>query len=164
MANLSLKGLWIPIEILTDKNLSDKEKTILSIILFLSKENNTCFCTNGTISELLNISSKQVSKLINSLKAKGYIAVTMKYKENSKQIETRTIKPIQEMFNTSTSKVLYPSPTIVPYPMEQKVKDNKYIINNNKNNNKGYCNYEQRDYDKEGFDWNSLYANNNFTS
>lgn len=78
MANLNLKGLWIPIEILTDKNLSDKEKTILSIILFLSKENNTCFCTNGTISELLNISSKQVSKLINSLKAKGYICVTMK--------------------------------------------------------------------------------------
>ena len=27
MANLNLKGLWIPIEILTDKNLSDKEKT-----------------------------------------------------------------------------------------------------------------------------------------
>ena len=156
MANLNLKGLWIPIEILTDKNLSDKEKTILSIILFFSKENNNCFCTNGIISELLNISSKQVSKLINSLKAKGYIGVTMKYKENSKQIERRTIKPIQEKFNTSPSKVLY--------PIEQKVKDNKYIINNNKNNNKGYCNYEQRDYDKEGFDWNSLYANNNFTS
>ena len=114
MANLNLKGLWIPIEILTDKNLSDKEKIILSIILFLSKENNNCYCTNVTISELLNISSKQVSKLINSLKAKGYIAVTMKYKENSKQIETRTIKPIQEKFNTSPSKVLYPSPTKVP--------------------------------------------------
>lgn len=163
MANLNLKGLWIPIEILADKNLSDKEKTILSIILFLSKENNNCFCTNGTISELLNISSKQVSKLINSLKAKGYIAVTMKYKENSKQIETRTIKPIQEKFNTSPSKVLYPSPTKVLYPMEQKVKDNKNNINKY-NNKKGYCNYEQRDYDKEGFDWNSLYANNNFTS
>ena len=39
------------IEILADKNLSDKEKIILSIILFLSKENNNCFCTNGTISE-----------------------------------------------------------------------------------------------------------------
>ena len=93
----------------------------------------------------------------------GYIAVTMKYKENSKQIETRTIKPIQEKFNTSPSKVLYPSPTKVPYPMEQKVKDNKYNINKY-NNKKGYCNYEQRDYDKEGFDWNSLYANNTFTS
>lgn len=77
----------------------------------------------------------------------------MKYKENNKQIETRKIKPIQEKFNTSHSKVLY--------PMEQKVKDNKYIINNN---NKGYYKYEQRDYDKEGFDFNSLYANNNFTS
>ena len=26
MSNLNLKGLWIPIEILIDKNLSDKEK------------------------------------------------------------------------------------------------------------------------------------------
>ena len=83
----------------------------------------------------------------------------MKYKENSKQIETRTIKPIQEKFNTSPSKVLYPSPTKVPYPMEQKVKDNKNNINKY-NNKKGDCNYEQRDYEKEGFDLNSLYANN----
>ena len=44
MSNLNLKGIWIPIEVLTDKNLSDKEKMILAIILFLSKENNNCFC------------------------------------------------------------------------------------------------------------------------
>ena len=49
--------------------------------------------------------------------------------------------------------------------MEQKVKDNKYNINKYKNtNNKRLCNFEQRDYEKEGFDFNSLYANNNFTS
>ena len=41
MSNLNLKGIWIPIEVLTDKNLSDKEKMILAIILFLSKENNS---------------------------------------------------------------------------------------------------------------------------
>ena len=46
MSNLNLKGIWIPIEVLTDKNLSDKEKMILAIILFLSKENNNCFCNN----------------------------------------------------------------------------------------------------------------------
>ena len=40
MANLNLKGIWIPIEILTDKKLSDKEKNIYAIILCLSKENN----------------------------------------------------------------------------------------------------------------------------
>ncbi len=28
MSNLSLKGIWIPVEILTDKKLSDKEKEI----------------------------------------------------------------------------------------------------------------------------------------
>ena len=35
MSNLNLKGLWIPIEILTDTNLSDKEKHIYSIVIFL---------------------------------------------------------------------------------------------------------------------------------
>ena len=38
MSNLNLKGLWIPIEVLTDKNLSDKEKVIFSLIVFLSQE------------------------------------------------------------------------------------------------------------------------------
>lgn len=67
MSNLNLKGLWIPIEILTDKNLSDKEKNIYSLVIFLSQEKQYCFCTNKTISELLNISVTQVSKLVNSL-------------------------------------------------------------------------------------------------
>ena len=61
MSNLNLKGVWIPIEILIDDNLSDKEKLIYSIILFLSKENNYCYCNNSSLSELLNISTTQVS-------------------------------------------------------------------------------------------------------
>ena len=67
MSNLNLKGVWILIEILTDKKLSDKEKNIYAIILYLSKENNYCYLTNKSISELLNISITQVSKLVNSL-------------------------------------------------------------------------------------------------
>ena len=39
MSNLNLKGIWIPIEILTDNKLSDKEKIIYTIIIYLSKEN-----------------------------------------------------------------------------------------------------------------------------
>lgn len=142
MSNLNLKGLWIPIEILTDKNLSDKEKHIYSLVIFLSQEKQYCFCTNKTISELLNISVTQVSKLVNSLKDKGYINIEMVYKENSKEVDIRKLIPIEEKF-----------------------KDNKYNINKYKNtNNKRLCNFEQREYEKEGFDWNSLYANNNFTS
>ena len=93
LSNLNLKGLWIPIEILTDTKLSDKEKHIYSIIMFLSKENNYCYCTNSNISELLNISITQVSKLVNSLKKKGYIDIEIKYKDNSKEIESRKLIP-----------------------------------------------------------------------
>lgn len=103
MSNLNLKGLWIPVEILTDTNLSDKERIIYSIIIFLSKENNYCYCTNSNISELLNISITQVSKLVNSLKKKGYIDIEIKYKENSKEIETRKLIPKMDtpLFNKS---------------------------------------------------------------
>ena len=164
MLNLNLKGIWIPIEILSDKNLSDKEKHIYSLIIFLSQEKQYCFCTNKTISQLLNISITQVSKLVNSLKDKGYINIEIVYKENSKEVDIRKLIPIEEKLNTLLNKSLIPSPTKFQYPIEEKFKDNKYNKNKYKNNKKGYCNYEQRDYDKEGFDWNSLYANNEFAT
>ena len=157
MSNLNLKGLWMPIEILTDKNLSDKEKVIYSLIVFLSQEKHYCFCTNKIISELLNISITQVSKLVNSLKIKGYINIEMIYKENSKEIDVRKLIPIEEKLNTLFNKSLIPSPTKLQYPPREKFKDNKYNINKYKNNNKSNCNFEQRNYN--GFDWNSLYEN-----
>ena len=163
MSNLNLKGLWIPIEILTDKNLSDKEKHIYSLAIFLSQEKQYCFCTNKTISELLNISVTQVSKLVNSLKDKGYINIEMVYKENSKEVDIRKIIPIEEKLNTLFNKSLIPSPTKLQYPTREKFKDNKIY---NKNNNKIYnndkqnfkktkANFEERTY--EGFDFNTLY-------
>ena len=39
MITKKLKGLWIPVEVLLNKDLSDKERIILSKILYLSKEN-----------------------------------------------------------------------------------------------------------------------------
>ena len=92
----------------------------------------------------------------------------MVYKENSKEVDIRKLRPIEEKLNTLFNKSLIPSPTKLQYPIEEKLKDNKdnkYNINKYKNtNNKRLCNFEQRDYEKEGFDFNSLYANNNFTS
>lgn len=162
MSNLNLKGIWIPIEILTDEKLSDKEKIIYAIILYLSKENNYCYLTNKTISELLNISITQVSKLVNSLKNKKYIDIELIYKENSKQVEMRKLIPINK--NTYLTKVKYPLQQNFNTPIEEKFKDNKY---NNKNiskyNNakqnfrKSRANFEQRDY--TNYDFTKLYAN-----
>lgn len=38
MANTNIKGIWLPIDILINSELNDKEKIILSLILFFSKE------------------------------------------------------------------------------------------------------------------------------
>lgn len=167
MSNLNLKGVWIPIEILTDNKLSDKEKTIYAIILYLSKENNYCYLTNKSISELLNISITQVSKLINSLKNKNYISIELIYKENSKQIEMRKLIPIVKNNDTYLTKVKHPLQPNFHTPIEEKFKDNKYNnkninINNKYNSNnkiykKSKANFEERDY--TGYDFTKLYAN-----
>ena len=135
------KGVWITYEILTDIKLNDKEKFVYSMILYLSKEKE-CIMSNSYISELLNITKIQASRIINSLKKKGYIKVDIIYKENSREIALRKITPIYK--NVNTYKQINTS------PINTNVKE---IINNNKNKYKS-----DRDY--SNFDWTSLYANN----
>ena len=141
------KGIWIPYEVLTDKKLNDKEKMIYSMILSLSKEND-CTISNTYISNLLNICNVQASRIINSLKKKGYIIVKIIYKENSKEIALRKIIPINKYVNTPKQ--------ISDEPINKNVKD---IINNNKIYNKDNCRSKNgRDY--SNFDWTSSYVNN----
>ena len=135
------KGVWIPYEILTDIKLNDKEKFVYSMIRYLSKEKE-CIMSNSYISELLNITKIQASRIINSLKKKVYIKVDIIYKENSREIALRKITPIYK--NVNTYKQINTS------PINTNVKE---IINNNKNKYKS-----DRDY--SNFDWTSLYANN----
>lgn len=166
-----LKGLWIPVEVLLNKDLSDKEKIILSMILYLSEENKSCFASNKYIASIVNVTANRVSKIISSLKEKEYIKVKLKYKTNSKEIEQRQITPIVQNINRYNSKSQegietnnYLDSQNQQYPIYNKDKD---IINNikNKNNynkwdtckkkNTSYGN--DRNYDD--FDWSSLYAN-----
>ncbi len=155
MSSLNLKGIWIPIEILTDDKLSDKEKIIYAIIIYLSKENQYCFLTNKTISELLNISVTQVSNLINSLKSKEYIDTELIYKENTKQVEMRKLIPIKNE-DTYLRKVKYPLQANFNTPIKEKFKNNKYN-SDKKFQKKSMANFEQRKYDD--IDFTRLYAN-----
>lgn len=99
MNKFNLKGLWIPVEILLDKVLSDKEKIILSMIIYLSKDKGYCFATNNYFSDILNVTVVSISRIINSLKKKKYIKVNINYKSNSKEIENRQIMPSKEVMN-----------------------------------------------------------------
>lgn len=99
MATQRLKGLWIPAEILLNVELSDKEKIILAMILYLSEETKSCFASNKYIANIVNVTADRVSKIISSLKNKKYIQVYLKYKKESKEIEQRQIIPIVQMNN-----------------------------------------------------------------
>ena len=132
-----LKGLWIPAEILLNKDLSDKEKIILSMILYLSEETKSCFASNKYIANIVNVTANRVSKIISSLKDKEYIKVKLKYKTDSKEIEQRQITPIVENINRYNSKSQegigtnnYLDSQNQLYPIYDKDKD---IINNIKN-------------------------------
>ena len=56
MSNLNLKGIWIPIEILTDDKLSDKEKMIIDKRFFLGR-------TQMEVADEIGISQAQVSRI-----------------------------------------------------------------------------------------------------
>ena len=125
------KYIILPEYITKDRNLTDKEKSIYSMILSLSK-NQECIMSNSYISSMLNISKVHSSRLISSLRDKGYINVKIVYKENSKEILKRILTPI----NTDVKDIL-------------------------KNNNINYNNWKYKsDRDYSNFDFSKFYANN----
>ena len=164
MNKQKLKGLWIPAEILLNEELTDKEKLILAMILYLSEETSSCFASNKYIANIVNVTADRVSKIISSLRDKNYI-------KDSKEIEERQILPIVENINRCSQKHLegidinnYSDSQKQPYPIGDNDKD---IINNIKNKN----NYNKEDTHKkknipyrsdrnyDDFNWDSLYAN-----
>ena len=173
MATQRLKGLWIPAEILLNEELTDKEKIILAMILYLSEETKSCFASNKYIANIVNVTADRVSKIIGSLREKSYIKVKLKYKTDSKEIEQRQILPIVENINRCSQKQLEGigiNNDLDSQKQLYSVGDNdKDIINNIKNKNNyskeshikknNKANFEQRDY--TGFDFTKLYANAN---
>lgn len=164
-----LKGLWIPAEILLNEDLSDKEKIILAIILYLSEETKSCFASNKYIANIVKVTHERVSKIISSLKDKGYVSVKLKYKTDSKEIEETQIIPIAQNINRYSQKHLedigisnYSNSQKQPYPIGDNDKD---IINNIKNNYNKEDTHKKKnipyrsDRNYDDFNWHSLYAN-----
>ena len=166
-----IKGLWIPADILLDEKLTDKEKIILSMIIYLSDETGNCFASNQYIATVVKVTPNRVSKIISSLKNKKYIQVILKYKKQSKEIEQRQIISIVQMNNGDSQNKqegIGENNNLDSQNEQQPIgESNKDIINNikNKNNynneshtkNNNKANFDQRDY--TGFDFTGLYAN-----
>lgn len=85
------KGVWIPKEIWLDNELSWIEKLVLVEIDSLAVLEKGCIATNEYLGKFFNLSKDRISKIISSLKNKGYIEVNLIYKPNTKQILQRRI-------------------------------------------------------------------------
>lgn len=161
MQENNLKGLWIPYEILTNENLSDKEKYIYSIILFFSKNDGYCTTTNKYIATIVNLSDTRVSKLISSLSKKKYVQVITNFQDTTRQIINKKIIPLVKYDNStylkSTTNIDNNNNSFSRKDTNTIGKNNKYINNNKYNNYKNRFNDNRRIYSVE--DLESLYAN-----
>ena len=119
MSKQKLKGLWIPAEILLNNDLSDKEKIILSMILYLSDNTGSCFASNKYLSQLFDIPEQTISRKIKLLENKKYI--TIEYKKRGCEIIERNIR-LTKLLNDDKQKCVS--------TINKIVKDNNININN----------------------------------
>lgn len=71
-----VKGIWIPIEIWKDENLTWNEKILFLEIDSFTSQDKDCFFSNEYIAELLGISETNANKTLSSLIKKGYVIKT----------------------------------------------------------------------------------------
>ena len=70
------KGIWIPIEIWEDKNLTWNEKILFLEIDSFTSRNTDCFFSNEYIANLLGITENSANRVLSSLIQKGYVTKT----------------------------------------------------------------------------------------
>lgn len=129
----AFKGVWIPKEIWTDKNLTIQEKHFLCEIDSLDNEQG-CFATNAYFAEFFGLSKKRVSVVINELIRKKYITSRVEYKEGTKEISKRVLKVSGIPLSPKSGSDLSPESGV---PIPENGEDNNTINNTKKNNTKG---------------------------
>ena len=118
----------IPATIRYDKNITPNAKLLYAEITTLCNEKGYCWASNAYFAELYGVSKTSVSNWISSLQKNGYICVDMIYKENSKEIQNRYIR----ILNDPMKEILTGYERNLQYPMKENFTDNTKIINNKK--------------------------------
>lgn len=95
--NDNFKGIWIPKEILYNKNLGQTEKLLISSIFTLDNGKG-CYATNGYFADLIGISKGRVSKVINKLIKLCYLNSKIICKLTTKEVEKRILKVNSQKF------------------------------------------------------------------
>lgn len=153
----TLKGIWIPYQILTNEKLSDKEKYLYSLILFFSRQDGYCTITNRYLGSIVNLSDTRVSKLISKLAKQKYIQVITNFQDETIKVTIRKIIPLVIYDNPTELK---PTTALVENDNSSSQIHTNTIVSNDKNiNNNKYKKMKNSDrvYSMNFFD--GLYAN-----
>ena len=87
------KGIWIPKEIWLSKELTLQEKVFLVEIDSLDNHEG-CYASNEYFANFFNLSKNRCTEIIKSLEKKGYINISYTYKPNTKSIDKRILKVV----------------------------------------------------------------------
>ena len=117
-----VKGIWIPIEIWTNKDLSWNEKILLMEIDSFTSKDRECYFSNEYIAGLLGVSDRCASKYLSHLIKLGFVRI-IKFDGRKRYIES-TISFRAEWNNCSRQEG-----TSVPHN-----NNNEYINNNTLSN------------------------------
>ena len=71
-----VKGIWVPIEIWKNKDLTWNEKILLLEIDSFTSQDKDCFFSNKYIAEMLCVNETTANKILSSLIKKGFVSKT----------------------------------------------------------------------------------------
>ena len=100
-----IRGVWIPLEVIFNPDLSYLNGVVFWIITQLDNEETHCYATNEYIASYLNVTTQSVSNSISKLKKYGYIKTVFNQRSARKRIikidqsYTQTYKYLVEDFN-----------------------------------------------------------------
>ena len=92
-----VKGIWIPIGIWSNRELSITERVILAEINNFENAKG-CFISNNSLGRFVGLSGSRISQIISRLKDLEYVSIELFYKEGSKEVERRLIRINKEKY------------------------------------------------------------------
>jgi len=130
----NFKGVWIPKELLFDKNISKIQMAMITEISSLSNDDTGCFASNTHFANFLGCKSARASQLTTDLEKKKYIETKRFYNpDKPKQIIKREIYLLNK-FNGVLNK--FDDPTYkTKYPYLENYKDREPLLDNHIDNN-----------------------------
>lgn len=161
MLNRAFRGVWIPKEIWINKELTLQEKTLITEIDSLDNDDG-CFASNKYFANFMDVSERQIKRVIQNLIAKRWISSKIICKKNSKEVDKRILRicrppypkitPSDKNDTTLVTELSKGSDKDVTTPGDKNVLDNNTYINNTINNTNNNNNNQQKQVLLEHFE------------